>query len=163
MAFGLRFGRFAFEAGLRRRRQERVEHTVFGGILGAVAVFAHGLFAQILQGDFHQIAHNAVDVTPHIAHFGELGGLDFDKRRIGQPRQTAGNFGFAHAGGADHQDIFRHDFALQRLGHLASAVAVAQGYGHSLFGLLLADDVFVQLVDDFLRCHHGSAHKTAPK
>ena len=157
-AFRCGFGGLFGKTCLARRRQEGIENAVFGGILGAVAVFADGLLADVFECHFHQIAHNAVDIAADIAHFGEFSGFDFDKRRIGQPCQAAGNFGFAHAGGADHKDVFGHDFALQRLGHLASAVAVAQCHGHGAFGFVLADNVLIQLVNDFLRGHYGGAH-----
>ena len=46
----------------------------------------------------------------------------------------------------------------QRFGDLAAAPAVAQGDGDRSFGGLLADDVLVQLFDDFTRGHlrHGA-------
>ena len=82
-----------------------------------------------------------------------------DEGRIGQARQAAGDFGFAHAGGADHENVLGRDFGAQLFRHLLPAPAVAQGNGDGAFGILLADDVAVQLGDDFLRGHgrHGKA------
>jgi hypothetical protein len=66
------------------RRQQDVEHPVFGGVLGPVADLLHGLLAVRLDGDFHQIADDGVHIAAHIAHFGELGRLDLDEGRVGQ-------------------------------------------------------------------------------
>jgi hypothetical protein len=41
--------------------------------------------ARLLDGHFGQIADDGVHILAHIAHFGELGGLDLDEGRIGQP------------------------------------------------------------------------------
>ena len=77
------------------------------------------------DGDFHQITNDRFDITPDIADFSELGRLDLDKRRIGQPCQTTGDFGLADTGRPDHQNIFRGDFLAQRLGHLRPPPTVA--------------------------------------
>ena len=64
-------------------------------------------------------------------------------------RQTPGDLGLADAGGADQDDVFGRDFVPEVFGHLLPAPAVAQGDGHRAFGLVLADDVLVQFLDDF--------------
>ena len=129
--------------------------AVFGGVHRPVAAFLHGLFAVALDGDFHQIADDRVHIAAHIAHLGELGRLDLDEGRVGEPRQTAGDLGLAYAGRADHQDVLGGDLALQRLRHLGAPPAVAQRHGHGLLGLALADDVLVEFGDDLRRRHLG--------
>ena len=111
--------------------------------MGAVAVFFDFGFTHVFDGVFDQIADDGIHITTDITDFGEFGGFNFNERRIGQAGQTAGNFGFTHAGWAYHQDVFWHDFCAQRLIHQAAAVAVAQGHGHGALRRMLANDVFV--------------------
>ena len=57
---------------------------------------------------------------------------------------------FSHAGRADHHDVFRDDRTCEIFGELLAAPAVADGDGHGALGGGLADDVLVELGDDFL-------------
>ncbi len=75
--------------------------------------------------------------------------------------QAAGDFGLAHARGADHEDVLRGDLVAQLVFDLLAAPAVAQGDGHGALGGRLADDVIVELGDDFLGSHgHGQSAST---
>jgi hypothetical protein len=47
-------------------------------------VLAHGLLARLLDGHLGQVADDGVHVLAHVAHLGELGGLDLDEGRVGQ-------------------------------------------------------------------------------
>jgi hypothetical protein len=118
-----------------------------------MAHLARLLLARLLDRDLDQVADDRIDVAADVAHLGELGRLDLDERRIGEPRQPPRDLGLAHAGGPDHQDVLRRDLLAQRLGDLLPAPAVAQRDGHRALGLVLPDDVLVELVDDFLRGH----------
>ena len=103
------------------------------------------------HGHVHQVADDGFHVPAHVAHFRELGGLHLDEGGLHQLGQTAGDLGLAHAGGADHDDVFGHDLFLQLRGQLLPAPAVAHGHGHAAFGRGLADDVPVQLGHDLTR------------
>ena len=142
-----------------RGRQQHIEDALLGLVLGLMPHFARRLLARLLDRGFDQVADDGIDVAPDVADFGELGRLDLDERRIGEPRQPPRDFGLADAGRPDHQDVFRRDLLAQRLGHLLPAPAVAQRNRDGALGGVLPDDVLVQLVDDFLRGHLG--HKTA--
>ncbi len=137
--------------GLGLRGHQQIEQAFFGVALGALAHFVEALFANHVDGDFDQIANHRLDVAADVADFGELARLHFEKRRIGELRQAAREFGFADAGGADHEDVFRHHL----LGHfgveLLAADAIAQRDGDGALGVGLADDVLVELADDFAR------------
>ena len=138
---------------LLQRRDERVEHPLerrFAGFL--FDLFARA-FAFQLNGGFGEIADDRIHVAPDIADFGEFGRLDLDKRRLGKFRQPPGDFRFADAGRADHENVFRGDFTAQRFVDLASAPAAAQSIGHRAFGFLLADDMAVEFLDDFAWGH----------
>ncbi len=109
----------------------------------------HLFLAHHLHRAIHQIADDGFDIAAHVADLGELGGLDLDEGRIGQLGQPAGDFGFAHPGRADHQNILGGNFVAQFRRHPHPPPAVAQGNGHGALGGILADDVLVQFLSDF--------------
>src|SRR5712692_1058144 len=140
-----------------RPREEDVEHPLLGGVLGAAAHFFHRRLARVLDRDLGEVAHDRVDVASYIADLGELGRLDLDERRIGEPREAPRDLGLADAGGSDHEDVLGRDLLPQGLGHLLAAPSVPEGDRHGALGARLADDVLVELVNDFLGSHvrHG--------
>ena len=73
--------------------------------------------------------------------------------RVGQLGEAARDLGLAHAGGADHQDVFRHDLFGEIGRKLLAARAIAQRNGDGALGRGLADDVLVELGDDLARRH----------
>ena len=103
------------------------------------------------DGDLDEIADDLLDVAADIADLGELGRLDLEERRLGQPREAARDLGLADAGRADHQDVLGQHLLAQPLGQLLAAPAVAQRDGDGALGLVLADDVAVELGDDLAR------------
>jgi hypothetical protein len=127
----------------------RIEHALFRALRGALTDLLHFLLARDLHGDVRQLLHDGVDVTADVADLGELGGLDFDERSVGEAREPARDLGLADAGGPDHQDVLRRDLLAQGLGHLHAPPAVAQRNGHRALGVVLADNVFIQLRNYF--------------
>ncbi len=134
---------------------QHVQNALLGRVFGAHAHLLHVLLARLLHGHLDQVAHDGVHILAHIAHLGELGGLDLDEGRIGQARQAARDLGLAHAGGADHEDVLGRDLVAQAAIDLLAAPAVAQRNGHGALGAGLADDVAVEFGDDFLGGHGG--------
>ncbi len=132
-------------------RQQHVEQALFGVHLGAVFDFFELFLAHHVDGDLDEVAHDGVDVAADVADLGELGGFNLEEGRVGELGQAAGDLGFADAGGADHDDVLGHDLVGQLGRELLPAHAVAQGNGHGALGGFLADDVLVQLGDDFAR------------
>ena len=106
------------------------------------------LVAKHDDGGLDQVAHDLLDIAPHIADLGELGRLDLDERRIGQFRQAARDLGLADPGGADHQDVLRVDLLAKLRLQLPPPPAVAQGHGDRPLGVALGDDEAVKLGDD---------------
>ena len=143
--------RSALSLVLGLRRHQQIEQALFGVALGAVGHFVQPLLAHHVDGDVHQVADHRFDVAADVADFGELAGLHFQKRRIGELGQAPRELGFADAGGADHEDVLRHHL----LGHfgleLLAADAVAQRDGDGALGVGLPDDVLVQLAHDLAR------------
>ena len=88
---------------------------------------------------------------PDVADLGELGRLDLDERRAGEPRQPARDLGLPDAGGADQDDVVGRDLVPDVVGRLGAAPAVPQRDGDGLLGGVLPDDVAVELGDDLPR------------
>ncbi len=133
--------------------QQGIKNTFFGRVLRPMTHLGNLSLTGHLHRHIGQVTDDGVHLAAHVAHLGELGRFNFDERGFRQPSETARNFCLAHAGGSDHQDVLGRNLALQGLTNLHPAPAVAQRYGHRTLGLVLADDVFVQFLDDFARCH----------
>ena len=103
----------------------------------------------IAMRDLDQVAHDLLDVAADVADLGELGRLDLEERRAGEPRQPARDFGLADAGRADHQDVLRQHLLAQLVVELEPPPAVAQRDRDRALGVVLADDEAVELGDDF--------------
>src|SRR3984885_9976292 len=139
---------------------QRVEHAIFGRLLGAgLDVLALALARQ-RDGDFDEVAHDLLDVAADIADLGEFRRLDLEKRRAGELGEAAGYFGLADAGRPDHQNILRLHFLAQPLVELQPAPAVAQRDRHRALGVGLADDEAVELGNDFAGGKVGHALRT---
>ena len=89
--------RFAFL--LPGARQQHVQNAFFGPVHRQVLDFLNFSFPQHLDRLVDQVADDRLDVTAHIADFGELGRFDLDERRSGEPGETPGDLGLADAGG----------------------------------------------------------------
>ena len=113
----------------------------------------HFVFACLLDGDLSEVADDGVNIAPNVTDFSKFSGFDFDKRRIGKLGQTSCDFGFTHAGGANHQNIFGMNFSAQGLGNLLATPAVAQSNSDRAFGAILPDDVFVEFRNNFTGGH----------
>lgn len=137
----------------------RVQDEVDDAILGKHGGARLDLLARLLLADadagFNQIADDALHIAPDIADLGELRRLNLDERRIHQLRQTACDFRLAHAGGSDHQDVLGHNLLANLLGKLCAAITVAQGDRDRTLGVVLTDDIAIQLANDlFWRKFH---------
>ena len=132
---------------------QNIQHPLFCRIFCSTAHFGHLSHTGLLHCNISQVANDGVHIFAHITYFSELGGFHFDEGSVSQTSQAPGNLGLAHTRGANHQNIFRRNFCSQAWLDLLATPAIAQGNGHSAFGLLLAHDVAVQFIDDFLRGH----------
>ncbi len=149
------------ETDIRLRwRQQGIEHAFLRSVLGTMPDFRHGIFPNHLDRDIHQIANNAVDFAPHVADLGKLGCFDLDKRCLGQTCETARNLGLTDPGRPDHEDVLWRNLASEWFVYLYSAPAIAQGDCNGALGLILADDVFVELLNDLSWGHLG--HREFP-
>jgi len=140
-------------AGIRTRSggQKNIEQAFFGVEFGFIGYVFETLLANHFDGDLDQVANHGFDIAAHVTDFCELRGFDFEKRRVGQLGEAAGDFGFADAGGADHDDVLGDDFFRHLGPKFLAAHAIAQGDGDGALGVFLSDNVFVELGDDFAR------------
>src|SRR5258705_8059840 len=149
-------GAQALAEGILGRRarvlaDQGADHALLGGELGAGAHVLAALFPRLGDRHFHQIAHDLLDVPADIADLGELGRLDLDEGRAGKPGEPAGNLGLADSGGTDHQDVLGQHLLAQLLIELQAPPAIAQRDRDRALGVILTDDVAVELGDDFTR------------
>ncbi len=144
---------------IARRAQQGIQDAILGSIHGAVLDPGHFLLAQQRNRVLGQVADDGFNIPPDIAHLGELGCFHLDEGRFRQFGEAACDLGFAHARGADHEDVLGRDLFLDVGIRLHAPPAVAQGNGDGPLGLVLADDVAVEFVNDFPGGHacHGNS------
>ncbi len=134
------------------RRQEQVEESLLGQGRGLfLDLFGH-LALYHVDADLGKVADDGLHVAPHVADLGELGRLDLEERGLDELCEPAGDLGLAHAGGTDHDDVLRHDLVAEVLGQALPPPAVPERDGNGPLGLVLADDVLVELFDDLSWC-----------
>ena len=135
----------------RQRRQQQIEDPLLRRLPRLLAHFGDPLLPHHVDRQLDEVAHHRLDVAADVADLGELRGFDLDERRLRQAREPPGDLGLADAGRADHQDVLRRDV----LGHLRRQLlpprAVAQRDRDRALGLVLSDDVLVELGDDLAR------------
>ncbi len=86
-----------------------------------------------------------------VAHFGVLAGFHLDEGRVDKVGEPPGDFGFSHAGGTDHDDVFGCDFARKGFLQLLPPPAIAHGHGNGPLGGVLANDVAIEFCDNLTR------------
>ncbi len=137
-------------AGRHRRAgaHQRVDHALLGIHLRLGFHLLALDVAHKADARFQKIADDLIDVAADIADLGELGGLDLDEGRAGKLGETARDLRLADAGRADHQDVLGQNLLAHVAFELLPAPAVAQRNGDGTLGVLLADDVAVELGND---------------
>ncbi len=155
--------------------QQGLLHTFAGDIPGDGGVLAlarnlvdfvdvddalFGLFDVVVRR-LNELEEDVLHVLTHVAGLGERGGIGNGERNVQPPRQGLGEVGFATARGADQQDVGLGDFdvvmvaavseaaALRCVAGLDPLVVVVDGDGEGPLGGFLANDVFLQEVEDF--------------
>src|SRR5262249_968559 len=119
---------------LARAWQQEVEHALFGILFGLFGDLGYLFFTDKIYGDLDEVPDHRFDVTPDVADLGKLGRLDFEKRRVGEPGEAAGNFGLTHAGRADHDDVLRYDVLGELLWQFLPAYSISEGDGDRALG-----------------------------
>ena len=146
--------------GTGGRPGQRIDHALLSGELRLGLDVLALFLARLRDRDLDQVAHDLFDVAANIADLGELGRLDFEERGAGKPRKATRDLGLAHAGRADHQNVFRQDLFAQLLVELHAAPAVAQRDRNGALGVALADDEAVELGNDLAGREISHASRT---
>ena len=134
-----------------RGRNEQVEQAILGRGFRAIADFVQLFLPHHVDGNIDEIADDGFHVAADVSDLSELARFHLHERGVGEFGQTAGEFGFADAGGPDHQDIFGHH-VFRHLGRkLLTPHAVAERNGHGALGVGLADDVLVEFANNLAR------------
>ena len=134
----------------RGGRKQGIEDALLGCRLGLIAQPGHLLLAGHLHRHVGEVADHGLHVPADVAHLGELGRLHLDEGGVRQARQAPRDLGLAHARGPDHEDVLGRDLRAQGLVDLHTPPTVAQGDGHRALGVILTDDMLIQLGDDGL-------------
>ena len=133
------------------RPDERIEHALLGGEMRTRLDLPALVLLDEADADLDEVAHDLLDVAPDIADFRELGRLHLEERGAGEAGETAGDLRLAATGRADHEDVLRKNLLLHGAFELLPPPAVAQSDGDGALGVVLSDDVPVELGDDFAR------------
>ena len=128
-------------------RRERV-HAALGPEHGLAEARLDVLGAHELDPVLDQVPHHRLDVAADVADLCELRRLELEERRAGESRQPPCDLGLADAGRADHQDVLRQHLVLQVALELLPPPAVPERDGDRALGVVLADDVAIELGDD---------------
>ncbi len=143
-----RVGRFDADIEAGRLRGEQVEQPFLDAAFGFRLHAFQLLFADQADGVFDQFADHAFDIAAVVADFGVLGGLDLDERGAGERGEAAGDFGFADAGRADHEDVLGGDLVPHVVFQPLPPPAIADRNRDGPLGIVLADNVAVEFGDD---------------
>src|SRR4029079_1596317 len=133
------------------RADQCVEDALFCRLLGTRLNVLPFTPEPQLDPDLNQIAHDLFNVATDISDFGEFCCLDFQKRRAGKPRESAGDLSLAGASRADHQDVLRQHFLAQPFVELKPSPPVAQSDSNGALCVALADNKAVEFGNDFAR------------
>src|SRR5215467_14286542 len=142
--------------------QPVVEQALCRELLGPLLHAGRHLRLDHVDRQLGQVADHRLDVATDVADLRVLGGLDLQERCLRELRQPARHLGLPDAGGPDHDDVLRRDFVAQLGRKVLPSPPVAQRDRHRALGLLLADDVTIELGDD-LRGREGEVrvHSTS--
>ena len=147
--------RFAVPLGtaIPRGRQQDIQHLLFGRVFRPGLDFFYLLLPGHFYGHIGQVANNGIHFSSNVSDLGEFGGFHFDEGRLGQPGQPSRNFSLADTGRTDHEDIFGRNLIAQLFADLAATPTIAQRNSDRPLGVVLPDDVFIQLFYDLSGCH----------
>ena len=134
------------------RREHHLREKLLGGILGARLHALECFLLADLNRVLDQVADHRLDVAPNIPNLGELGSLDLHEGRARQLSEPSSDFRLPDARGPDHDDVPGRDFLTKVALDVLSAPAIAKCDSDGALGLVLPDDVAVELADGLTWC-----------
>ena len=112
----------------------------------------------VVVGHLQQSGQDALHVLADIAGLGEHGGIDDGEGHVQQLGDGAGQQRLARSRRAHHDDVrLLYLHAVVVVGLLQSLVVVIDRHGEVALGLVLPDDILVQIVLDVLGLGHPSS------
>ena len=149
------FGRFCFDVGRKSDRRASAGGRSASSTRSSAASSARCRTLAIASSRIILTATSVrsrimLSTSPaDVTDLGKLGCFDLDERRLRKASKASRDFSLADTGRADHQDVLRRNLAAQRFLDLHTTPTIAQCNRDSALGLVLADNVLVQLLDDF--------------
>ena len=131
---------------------DQIGKPLLGQLAGLFPHIVHAFVVQIADGNLDQIAHDRLDIATDVPNLGELGRLDLDEWRIHHLRHAPGDLGLANTGGTDHQNVARMNLLAQLVRQQTTPVTIAQCDRHRPLGVVLPNDVQIELAHDLGRC-----------
>ena len=134
-----------------------------GGILALTGDFVHLVDVDdatlcqlhIEVGCLQKAQENILHVLAHVTCLGEGGGVCDGKGHIEDLGQSLGKEGLARACGANEQDIALLELHIGAVFKVNALIMVIDRYRQGDLGVVLADDVVIHIVLDFLRRGQG--------
>src|SRR5262245_21795952 len=104
----------------------------------------------VVVGGLDELQQDVLDVLADVARFGQRGGVGDGERDLQQTGERLGQQRLPAPGGADEQDValLELDVGIAVRARLDALVMVVDGDGQDLLGLLLPDDVVVEVLVD---------------
>ena len=114
--------------------------------------FGHNLFEFLVfyetNGNFHEVADYALNVTTDVADFGKFRRFHLNERCFDDFCESSCDFRFTHARRTFHNDVFGRNFLSHFFGEFASSVSVAQCDCNRDFCVVLTDNVSIEFGND---------------
>jgi hypothetical protein len=148
---GLWFGLWRGLYGRLLRREDHLGEALLGRVLPTCLHTLEGFLLADLNRVLDEVANHGLDVASDVPDLGELRGLDLDERCMRQFRKPSRDFGLTDTGRPDHDDVARRDLFAEVAHHLLAAPTIAERDRHRPLGLVLPDDVAIELADRFAR------------
>src|SRR5215470_5004562 len=91
-------------------REQQIQEALFRVQFGFIGDILKFFLANHVNRDLDEVPDQGLYVAPHVTDFGELRSFHFQKRRVSEFCQTAGNLRFPNPCWADHDDVLGDDF-----------------------------------------------------
>ena len=117
----------------------------------------------IAVGGIDEVEHDVFDIVADVSGFGQAGGIRHGKRHVKDFRKCLGEQGLACSGRADQEDVRFSELDAFLDGRENALVVVVHSDRKDFLGVLLLDDVFIELGLDILWLgdRHAGGHIVA--
>ena len=117
----------------------------------------------VIVCSLHQAQQDVLHVIPHIAGFGQGGGVRDGKGNLQNLGQGLGQQRLSAAGGAQQEDVALLQLHIVPAAKVNALIMIVNRHGQGHFGGLLPDDIFIQIGLDLLGAGNDLRHIRAHK